>query len=149
MGKNYIWQALLLTIGCAALIYSGIAIYKYNRYSSLNTSTLDVKVTELKVVEKSSDAFYIEANYQFEVQGKPYQGAGILDERYRNPYAAKTGIKPLNENKWEVWYDREDPNHSSLQKEFPIKEWVSTVFLWGLFLYFLWLGFYVAGKTNR
>jgi hypothetical protein len=74
-----------------------------------------------------------------------YSGASVLtDEPFRNRWGAQEAITQYAAKEWRVWFDHKDPDYSSLQKKFPLKECVSAIFLWGLLLYFLWLGFYVA-----
>ena len=144
MHKNFLWQAFLLVIFCATLWYSAVALYSYYSYSQLKTQ-IAVSSIQWEVEEKSEDNYLIKALYQFKYRNNPYSGSTTLsDIPYRNQWAAQQAIKEYSKKNWKTWFDPQNPNHSSLQKNFPLKECISAIFLWGLTIYFLWLGFYVA-----
>ena len=144
MHKNLIWQAFLLVILAASLWYSAIAVYKYYNYSHLEAKTA-VSSIDWEIEEQSEEKYLIKGNYSFEFKGHSFSGTSdMTDMNYWNRWAAEQGVKEHSQKKWNVWFDPHDPHHSSLQKNFPIKECITAVFLWGLLLYFLWLGFYVA-----
>jgi len=149
MYKNPYYLALLIVMILASLIYTTIAFVRYTTFTSLDTHSKEFEVFNWKIKEKSSDKFYIEAFYQFNVDNKQYQGSTTFEDTpYRNAYAAEMAIKSKQTPTNDLWYEKNNPLNSSLQKEFPIKEWVSSVFLWGLTLYILWLGFYILKQSR-
>lgn len=144
MHKNYLWQAFLTVVVAATLWYTLSAIYAYYSYSHLKAqaspSTLD-----WEIVQKSDEDYPVKASYTFEFNNKSYPGSTTFtDTPYRNHWSAEQAVKELSQRKWKIWYDPQNPHHSSLEKKFPFKAVISAVFLCGLILYFLWLGFYVA-----
>jgi hypothetical protein len=144
MHKNRVWQGFLAIVFISTLWYSGVAWYAYWHYTHLTASTTTSSVTE-GIEEKSEEHYVLKASYQYKVQGQLYAGSFVFnDEPYRNRWSAEQAVHERSQKEWTVWFDPEDPYYSSLQKNFPFKECVSAIFLWGLLLYFLWLGFYVS-----
>jgi len=143
MHKNVVWQAFLTLISAIALWYTIAALYSYYSYSHLKIQ-IPASHVEWHIIEKSEEHYLLEASYEIEFKTKFYAGSTrFADEPYRNQWAAEQAIKEYRGKKWKVWFDPQNPQYSSLQKNFPLKESVSAIFLWGLILYFLWLGFYV------
>lgn len=148
MHKNMVRRCFLALVFASALWYTGMAWYAYYHYSHLNAST-KASAVSWEVEEKSEDHHVLKATYQYEVKGHSYSGTFTFQEEpYRNRWSAEQSIKESPARELNVWFDSEDPSYSSLEKSFPFKEYVSTIFLWGLFLYFLWLGFYVSRFRN-
>lgn len=144
MHKNYLWQAFLTVIVAATLWYTISAIYAYYSYSHLKAQT-SLSALDWEIIHESDEDFPVKAVYTFEFKDKSYPGSTTFtDIPYRNQWAAEQAIKDLSGRQWKVWFDPHNPHHSSLEKSFPFKEIISAIFLWGLILYFLWLGFYVA-----
>lgn len=148
MHKNPLWQAFLFVIIVIALWYTITAIYLYFSYAHLKTQTTTSSI-QWETEEHAEDSVVMAANYTFEYKGKSYPGRTSLEETpYRSQWAAEEAIKELAHSNRKVWFDPENPNRSSLQKKFPFKESIYAAFLWGIILYFLWLGFYVARFKN-
>lgn len=152
MHKNSIFLGLLALFAIAAVSYSLVALYKYYNYSNLTKQAVASSVNWSVKVDKKmwpfnvflDDSYKIEANYAFKVEGKSFQGYTLFKENYLNSWAAEREIEKNQKKQWTVWYEKNNENHSTLQKNFPLKECVSAGVLWVLLLYFLWLGFYVA-----
>ncbi len=145
MHNNFLWQAFLVVVLLVTLAYSGIALYHYYAYSHLTAQTDDISAMHWQIQEKSDTAFVVKADYTFTIQQQAFEGSTAwTKEPYLNRYAAEQAIKLMTGEHWQVWYDQHNPHRSSLQKQFPIKECLSALFLWVLLLYFVWLGYYVA-----
>lgn len=109
----------------------------------MDRTTLPVTVA-WRVVDKSSDRFYLAATYQYEVNGKRYFGNTSFDQtNYRTSRAADQMLLEENSKEIRVWYSSKDPSISSLLKVFPVKNSFYTAILWGLLLYFGGLSLYV------
>jgi hypothetical protein len=148
MHKNYLWQAFIAVVFATTLWYTAVAIYSYYSYSHLKAQTTP-SAMDWDIEEKSDEDYVVKAIYRFEFQNKSYPGnTSFTDTPYRNHWAAEQAAKEISKKDWKIWFDPQNPHHSSLQKEFPFKECISAAFLWGLVLYFLWLGFYVAKFKN-
>jgi len=144
MHKNILWLTFLGIVGVVTLWFTGVATYRYYEYTDLNSHTTTSSV-EWLIKEHTEDNYTLEAYYQFKANNHLFKGVShFADESHLNRWAAEQMIKSNSSHLWTVWYAQNNPDHSSLQKNFPIKECLSAIFLIGLFLYFLWLGFYVA-----
>ncbi|MBA3815852.1 MAG: DUF3592 domain-containing protein [Parachlamydiaceae bacterium] len=144
MHKNTIYRAFLLAVILVTLWYSGIAIYRYYNYGRL-TAQASLTSSEWQIQEVAEDEFYLEATYKFSVRQQVYAGRTSWPrEFYRNRWAAEKDIPYVQKHHSVVWYQPSNPTHSSLQKKFPLKECLSAIVLWGLLLYFTWLGFYIT-----
>lgn len=144
MHKNVVWQAFLAIVFAVTLWHSVVALYSYYSYSQLKVQTR-LTAINWEIEEESEEYYLLKAVYRFQFKGNSYPGnTAWADEPYRNRWAAEQAAKEFSEQKWKVWFNPNDPHHSSLQKKFPFKQCISAIFLWGLLLYFLWLGFYVT-----
>lgn len=145
MHKNKLWLFLLAVVGVSALWYSFIAGYRYYNFSRLDTQIAPTNIT-WNVIEHSSSSYTLIAKYQFIVGNKTFYGStDLTNDTFLNLPTAESSINKTALLPWKVWYDKDDPHHSSLQKDFPFKEYVYAMILWGIFLYFIWLGFYIGG----
>jgi hypothetical protein len=150
--KNSLFLGFLGLLAAAASIYSAIALYKYYRYAVLDSQAPAQSIEwSIKVDKKKwplsllfEDNYRLLAMYSFSVEGKAMKGSTSFKENYLNSWAAEQAIKKNEQKNWIVWYQSGKVNHSTLQKNFPLKECVSAGVLWALLLYFIWLGFYVA-----
>jgi len=146
MHKNYIWLALIATIVCIALYFSGVTLYKIYRYTTL-TATTSTHEVEWSVKKLAEDRYALKAKYSYDINDKTQRGESLLTRIiYRNGWAAKQALKEKENQKVVVWYSPQKISYSTLQKSFPIKESVYCGILWVLFIYFIWLGFYVGRK---
>lgn len=144
MHQNRIWKFFLLALALVVLWFSGSTTYKMFNYLRLN-SQAPAEQMEWSVVEASEDRFLLQASYIFHVDEKVYHGNSVLvPPFFRNEWAAKQDLPTFAARQWQVWYFSWDPGFSSLQKNFPIKECISTLLLWGILIYFVRIGYYVA-----
>lgn len=134
----------MIVMLAVVLSYTAVALYRYYNYSILTAKT-EATSTKWTIQEKADDEFLLVSHYQFDVNGKIVVGETVFkDEVYRNSWAAEQDIAKYTLRKWDVWYSPRNPDDSTLQKNFPLKEVLSAGFLWCLLLYFLWLGYYVS-----
>jgi len=144
MHSNLIWRAFLCVLFMITLWYSGVAVYRYYSYIRLDEQTFASSV-EWRVKELAGDEYILAAAYSYQVDHEPYSGHyDWVDDIYRNEYAAEQQLQEFSSQKWRVWVDSNSPSYSSLQKNIPFKECISAMVLWGILLYFLWLGYYIA-----
>lgn len=139
MDKNKFWLFLLSLIGISALWHTAIAGYKYSAYYRLDSESAPTSMS-WSVEEQSSSAYFLKAFYEFSVDKKTYEGSTeFLNDTYLNSQTAKLGSEKMALLPWKVWYDKNNPNKSSLQKDFPFKQCIYAIILWGIFLYFVFL----------
>lgn len=146
MHKNPIWLTFLVIIALIVAWYVGVAFYRMYDFYTLQ-ATAPATITQWSAKEIATDEFAPYAKYSFVVHEKHFEGETALKYPiFRNSWAVEQSIPQLESKKWTAWYSPSNPNHSSIQKKFPTKECVSAALLFGLLLYFVWLGFYVAKK---
>ena len=116
--------------------------YKFYKYYSLDSQAVPTEFV-WSVKERASDRYTLDANYLYTVNGAQYSGqTELYAPVFKNKEAAKKYIKETANQRKMILYSSHKPGDSSIHKELPIKDTVYTIILWGLFFYFLWLGFY-------
>lgn len=138
------WKIFLGIIGSVALWFSTKACFLLYNDITLNAQA---PVTEIQwsVKELSTDSFLLQAHYTFSTHGTTYSAEGVLQERpYLNAWAAQQAVSEYSKKQRIIWYNASNPAHSSLQKNFPFKECLSAVTLWGIFAYFIGLKYYIT-----
>lgn len=151
MNPNLYWRLFLALIGCCVIGYTGVTLYRIYHYVTLS-ERVPAKVFEWTVKERSSgDDYRVYGRYTFSFKEREAQGESVVEsDKFLNPWSAKQAIPQYQARSWEVWVNPRNIHDSALQKYFPLKECISTVTLWGILLYFIWLGFYVnKDERNR
>ena len=143
MRRNPALIAILLIIAAAALWFSGKAVYYQFKYHQLDASA-PATITKWSVNPISEDQFQIVATYHFPVGNNVVDGETAFKPYLRNPYTAEQYVKENSRLHWKAWYNSANSHDSTLQKKFPLKECLYAAILWGIFIYFVWLGNYVA-----
>lgn len=144
MHYNLFWIFFLAFIAVLIMIYSIFAGIQIYRYLQLNEQ-ISAKEIQWSVISQNSEKYVPFARYQFIVNGTSYQGQTLWQEYYLNEWTAKEAIKRLSSPSL-VWYDSSNPDVSSLQKYFPLKDSIYAILLWLLGFYFLGLGYYVKHR---
>ena len=146
--SNRYYIAFMLILALIVLGYTGTALWRWYGYIRLSQQTKAESV-EWSVVERDSSSFVMNGKYQFLVNGTQFQGdTDFSDDIYLNLWSAEQAKDRYQSKSWNVWFQPSNPHYSSLQKKFPLKECLSAVVMWGLLLYFFWLGIYVAQKKG-
>ncbi len=118
------------------LISASLDLWGYLRLEKRTIAS----VHRWKVIEKSSSQFALRASYSFEFQGKSYRGKTTFSKPYHlNHLSAEKQIKSYNSQIWPVWYQSSHPDHSSLDRVFPLKKCLYTLTALGIFFYFVYL----------
>jgi len=132
-----LWLVLLLLSGGITLWFTGAALVDIYQYYILNERA-PVEVLRWQVRERSPSQFAIEAEYEFRVKEVTYHGKTQLQNpQFLNRYAAESHIAKLGSPQETIWYQKSNPLHSSMEKEFPRKELTQALLTLGVFLYFL------------
>lgn len=148
MHKNQMWLAVLAVFALIALWFSATTGYELYWHASM-MSKASPKGIQWKVYEKSRDRYALTAVYDFDVRGNIFEGKTSFQQlAFRNQAAAEQAISQYAQKPWTIWYAALSPQHSTIQKAFPLKSCIYTAILWGLFLYFIWLGWYVEKKCQ-
>lgn len=144
--ERYVWNGLLIAMLLVAIWFSVKSLYHFYEYLSLSDQTY-AKSTQWSVREISDERYLLEADYQYDVSGATHKGHTLLDDpSFRNRWAAEQMIPQYSAKQWDVWYASKNPEYSTLQKGFSLKESISAMLLWGVLVYFVWLRYYYAAK---
>ncbi len=147
MHSNPYWLIFLGLIFLCIASYSLLTAIKLWEYFRLDQTTTPQGI-QWSVAALGEEAFAPQAHYSYRVKGNEYQGETLLKETYLNAWAAQEAISRLPHSSRTVWFDSSSPGISSLQKNFPLKGALSTLFLWILGIYFAFLGYYVKLRSN-
>ena len=148
MNHNSKWSVFLIVMAIIAFGFSVKAAYLSYETIKLNNAA-PALIHQWSVKPLTNEQYQIHADYTFFLKNISYAGKTTFGKPlYRNPYAAQKAIKSLASQEWKSWYDRANPHHSSLEKTFPLKDWIYAGILWGLFFYFVWLGRYTFRLKN-
>lgn len=146
MHKNFIWLCFLSLIAGGVGWFTIKTLYMVYLYTSLNVAVPPDHL-KWKVEQLSEDRFVPRADYSFNVKDKQYLGETLFEnDMYWNQWTADEALKVYAQKDWIVWFSDHNPQYSSLQKNFPLKECISVGVLWVLLLYFLGLGYYVGSQ---
>lgn len=148
MHTNYVWLGFL---GAAALVILAFCLStakELTAYFSVGQAS-HTEILDWRVQERSNSRFYIIARYRYQVDGKEFESSHTFkDHSLRNPWAAKKKITEMEHRTWTAWYSPKRPHLSTLDRHFPLRRVISSLFLVGIYLYFIGLGYYV-GKLTR
>lgn len=98
------------------------------------------QVYKWEIIEKSSSQFALKASYAFDYQGKIHQGKTLFSKPYHlNRLSAEKQINILNQRIWTVWVQPSHPEHSTLERVFPLKKCIYSLMVLGIYLYFVYL----------
>lgn len=143
MYKNPIWLALLTLFVFVAICFSGNTGYMLYQYK-VKTTPSTPKTIHWNVESKASDRYVVSAKYSFLFDDKEWEGNTIFDAKgFKNILAADHAIETFSKKKWTVWFSPKNPKNSTINLFFPLKSCIYTAILWGILLYFVWLGIYV------
>ncbi len=139
MNSKPYWIGYVVLILVVVLSYSAFTFYQvFNHYRlSQATSPSSIQWTLHKQAE---DDYRLKSNYRFDWKGNSYTGQLEQSQEYLNEWAGQEALLKAKKKEFLVWFDPENPNFSTLNKDFPIKYSIYTILLWLLFIYFIWLG---------
>jgi len=140
---NKFWMALVVISSGITIWFASIAAVGLWKYSRLDSMAI-AKVLEWRVNQKSSSQFAIEAKYLFTVDATSYENKIIFTKPYfLNKPSAEYAINELKDKPWTAWYNKKNPNVSSLQKNFPFQACIQAFLTLCVSLYFVFLrGFF-------
>lgn len=148
MHQNIWWRAFLSAVVVITLGYSVFTLYRYYVYSSLSNVVV-ANHMDWAMDQRGESDFVIGTIYHYAVANVSYKGTHVWEQRrLLNRYAADQAIAEEKAKSWDVWYNQKDPSWSTLERNFPFKEVFSSLFLWGLVVYFALLGLRVGRKKD-
>jgi hypothetical protein len=138
-----LWMFLFLVIGGLALWRSStasIGLWEYHRLGP----EVAAELTNWELIPKGSK-YALEATFRYEYRGKSYNGRTVFGKPYQlNRQSAERQIQRMSGMSWTAWVDARHPQHSSLEKKFPLKESFYALCLLSILLYFVYLRIHLA-----
>ncbi len=139
-----LWIAFICTVVLVVLWFTADAAYKHYHYNAQSHALLPGEIN-WSIEKKADDLFLHHAAFSYNIDNKSYKSHTVLRPPiYRNAWAAREALPSVKEKEWRVWYNPTYPEQSTIQKNFPYKEWVYATALWAVLLYFFWLGRRIA-----
>jgi hypothetical protein len=130
--KKIVFSAMIL----AATVYTGFALWNYWSYIRLDAETPIESVT-WSIQTNHEESHQLKADYTFRYQGKEYRGETVFPKPvFINRLGAEYALKEFSDQYHQVMLALSNPTISSLQKQFPLKQLVSTAILWAIIVYF-------------
>lgn len=144
MHTNKVWLIFLGAITLVVIWFCWGTIDQVTHYTSLQKRT-PVHDIEWEILKIDEDDYEMQADYTFKYNGNTYRSYQVFEKMILpNLWAAEYQLKEMQAKDWDVWFSPGNPKISSLEKEFPLKQVLSSITLLGLWIYFVWLGFYVT-----
>ncbi len=141
MHQNRIWLAFLAIISLVLLWHTAIFAFKFTRYSTLTSTALSTH-TEWSIAKLGTDRYALHVKYSYDFNGKSFQNEETLGRPlFRNTFAAGKSMPGASPRL--IWFSPDNPDYSTSDKSFPLKEAVYAGVMWLLLLYFIWLGIHV------
>lgn len=132
-------QRFLLIGVCAITLHFTIrlSVDAISYFSLQNEGKAQISQWEILPIK---DQFAIKAKFEFESQGKIYQGESILSPPfYLNETSALLSLKEKAKLSWNVWYNPKNPSFSALEKSFPWGLLIRAAICYGVIVYFICL----------
>ncbi len=128
--------SLLLVVFLFFFVKAGKQV---GEYLSLNTQTRAL-VENWQIIRKAEDSFAIEVSYQFYVKDREFVGkTEFIKPYFPNEESARKAIQKLSLQPWAVFFHKENPEKSSLQRKFPFQGCIHAFLVLGLLVYFVFL----------
>jgi len=133
-----VWISLLSITSLLLVVFSVKATVKIREYFSLDSVSKAISM-EWKIVEKDPSAFALHVSYEFDPLNKGLVAGNIelAKPYFLNLPSAQHAVKEFSTKSWDVFYSKESPTISSLQKNFPFKDCIQMLLTLGVFIYFL------------
>ena len=142
MYRNPFWLIFLTLMGLAATGYTIHSLMKVYDFYRLDRE-VPVRSIQWSVETVDDEDYSVKADYSYIVGNLSYRSSAIWDEHFLNESTAEEKISTLTETVDKIWIDSAGPSKSAIQRKFPFRQCISTIFLWSIWLYFFWLGYYV------
>lgn len=132
----HLWVILLTATGLIACWFVGLAVKESWKYVRLN-SRVQAYILKWEIKMLSASNYTLLATYRYSVNDQEYNGqTQFSSPLYLNYYAAENDLKTRKGGTFYAWYQKKHPSFSSLQKDFPKKEFTNALLTLGVFIYF-------------
>lgn len=145
--KNLTWLIFISAISIIVAWFITSTLIEIYHFSQLNQS-VDPSEMAWSYHEISKDTYQIHVTYQYEVNEHLYSNDHLFKKPVLfNPLAAKQVAEEFSHKEWKAWYNKTNPQYTSLEKIFPTKSLISSIILLLLLFYFIGLGIYAQRKS--
>ena len=147
MQRNLAWPIFLSIISILVVVFTSLLSIDLYRYRQLKSNVI-AKELEGSVYKIGSNQYKIEVEYLYDIQGREYSKQQVIKKlTYKNVWLANQAIDALKENEINVWYNPHEPKMGTIEKSFPYRRLLSTIVLFGIFLYFCLLSRYMLKRV--
>ena len=141
--KNFFWLFWLGSLCIVSCVFSFYALKALYIHFSLDNQTMTKEISWIKK-ENWLGRWRIIADYSYEVDSKTFhQKSSLQGSQFLNEKCAEKAIEEKRQRQEKIWYSRESPNISSLEKKFPYNLVVRATISVLIFLYFLGMKLFV------
>jgi hypothetical protein len=126
---------LLLVSAFVGLWWTGGALFDLWSYWRLDQVAW-AQNASWSVIEYSPSSFALQANYQFAIQDRQWDGKTIFKTPYLNGGSAEKALQLQEQGPLQIWYNGRNPQISSAEKEFPFKKCFYALITLGVGMYF-------------
>ncbi len=123
-------------------LISYTTIKKINTYFSLNLQT-NATIDNFDIINNKKNSYKALVCYSFKVKDKTFKNKIIYSKNFLNYMNANEFVEKLSHDNLPIWFNKKNPNISSFEKIFPIKNCVYVIITFIIFIYFLILKYYV------
>ncbi len=116
--EKTLWALLIAGSGAATLVLWIFALFALVQNLPLKAQ-VPAKILQWEVEEIKSDRFALRALYDYEINGKSYQGNTLFRPAYLNEFSAIADLKEAARSSWTAWVSPSHPEKSTLEKIFP------------------------------
>ena len=137
--KEKAWVFLFAIAFLAAGYTTVVAVIQLNTFLRLDKNIIS-SIDNFEIIP-NGNKFSLLAKYSYNVKNKNWGGKYIFKSKlFLNDLAAKRELTVMkNKKDMQLWYASKDPSLSSLEKDFPIKNFLYAIISWIVILYFFWL----------
>jgi hypothetical protein len=129
--------AFIVLSGILSIFFINKTFWELKKYLSLNEKT-KAEVTNLEIRETKKGKFLISATYSYNVKDKKLINKTIFKKpTFLNHFAAFAFLKKRAKEDFYAWYSSKNIKNSSLEKYFPIKNFIYAIISVAIFLYFI------------
>lgn len=144
---NIFFKILFILVIGITIIIGVNFFYHLNKFYKLSQN-VPAHIEKWDIDEIKGGKYLIGANYNFTFQGVNYKGYYQFSRlSYQNIYLAKDHLEKLKKKTWDVYFEKNNPNISTLQHLFPFKQGVHLALSLGILFYFFCLHLYIKRNS--
>lgn len=136
------WLIALLLPVIIFFLYAYKTINEINIYLLLN-DYIKANFERCEIKNDKRNKCDVVAFYHFKIDDKIFTNRYLFKKKFLNSITAKEYIENFSKNDLTIWFNTKNPNISSIEKKFPIKNCVYITIVFAVFIYFLILKYYV------